>query len=199
MLGLGDCSYEFFDKTAQDFDSRLEALGGTRFLDRVELDVDYKAAADAWISDIVTKLKAVSGTAAPSAQLTQTVPAASSAVWTKENPFVAELLVNQKITGRRSEKDVRHIEISLEGSGLTYKPGDALGVWFTNDAALVDEILTITGADASALVTTASGEVTLTDALTNHFELTQAYPCLLNPSDPADEYKRGIVGGSRHP
>lgn len=176
VLGLGDSSYEFFNKTAQDFDTRLEALGATRILERVELDVDYKAAADTWIADIVTKLKALSESAAPSAQPTQTVPSAPSAVWTKENPFVAELLVNQKITGRRSEKDVRHIEISLEGSGLTYKPGDALGVWFTNDAALVDEILTITGADGSAVVTTVSGEVTLTDALTNHFELTQAYP-----------------------
>ena len=176
VLGLGDSSYEFFNKTAQDFDTRLEALGGTRLLERVELDVDYKSAADTWIADIVAKLKALSGSTATSAPLTQTVPTASSAAWTKENPFVAELLVNQKITGRRSEKDVRHIEISLEGSGLTYKPGDALGVWFTNDAALVDEILTITGADGSASVTTANGEVTLTDALTNHFELTQAYP-----------------------
>lgn len=176
VLGLGDSSYEFFNKTAQDFDTRLEVLGGTRLLERVELDVDYKAAADAWIADIVAKLKTLSGSAAPSVPLTQTVPTASSAAWTKENPFAAELLVNQKITGRRSEKDVRHIEISLEGSGLTYKPGDALGVWFTNDAALVDEILTITGADGSALVTTANGEVTLADALTNHFELTQAYP-----------------------
>jgi len=176
VLGLGDSSYEFFNKTAQDFEMRLEALGATRILERVELDVDYKAAADTWISDIVTKLTALSGSAAPSAQPTQTVQSPPSAVWTKENPFVAELLVNQKITGRRSEKDVRHIELSLEGSELTYKPGDALGVWFTNDAALVDEILTITGADGSALVTTANGEVTLTDALTNHFELTQAYP-----------------------
>ncbi len=176
VLGLGDSSYEFFNKTAQDFDTRLEALGATRIFERVELDVDYKAAADTWISDIVTKLKALSGSAGPSAQPTQTVQSPSSAVWTKENPFGAELLVNQKITGRRSEKDVRHIEISLEGSGLTYKPGDALGVWFTNDAPLVDEILTITGADGSALVTTANGEVTFTDALTNHFELTQAYP-----------------------
>lgn len=176
VLGLGDSSYEFFNKTAQDFDTRLEALGATRLLERVELDVDYKAAADAWITDIVAKLKSLSESAATSAPLTQTVPTASSAAWTKENPFVAELLVNQKITGRRSEKDVRHIEISLEGSGLTYKPGDALGVWFTNDSALVDEILTITGADGSALVTIANGEITLTDALTIHFELTQAYP-----------------------
>ena len=175
VLGLGDSSYEFFNKTAQDFDTRLEALGGKRILDRVELDVDYKAAADAWIVDIVAKVKTLSGSAAQQAVPTQSV-VASSAVWTKENPFVTELLVNQKITGRRSEKDVRHIEISLEGSGLTYKPGDALGIWFSNDATLVYEILTVTGADGSAPVTIANAEVTLTDALTNHFELTQAYP-----------------------
>jgi sulfite reductase (NADPH) flavoprotein alpha-component len=176
VLGLGDSSYEFFNKTAQDFDTRLEALGGKRILDRVELDVDYKAAADAWIVDIVAKLKMLSGSAAQSVPLTQTAQAVSSVVWTKENPFTAELLVNQKITGRRSHKDVRHVEISLEGSGLTYKPGDALGVWFYNDAALVDEILTVTGADGSAPVTISNAEVTLTDALTNHLELTQAYP-----------------------
>lgn len=176
VLGLGDSSYEFFNKTAQDFDSRLEALGGTRILARVELDVDYKSGADAWIVEIVAKLQSLGGDVSSPSSSIKKGSATVSAVWTKENPFVAELLVNQKITGRRSEKDVRHIEISLEGSGLTYKPGDALGVWFTNDAALIDEILTITGANRDALVSSSSGEVTLTDALTNHFELTQAYP-----------------------
>lgn len=49
--------------------------------------------------------------------------------------------VNQKITGRNSEKDVRHIEIDLGGSGLRYQPGDALGVWYQNDPALVKELV----------------------------------------------------------
>ena len=176
VLGLGDSSYEFFNKTAQDFDSRLEALGGTRVLERVELDVDYKAAADAWIVDIVAKVQSLSGSAVQKAVATQSVLTSSAPVWTKENPFTAELLVNQKITGRRSQKDVRHVEISLEGSGLTYKPGDALGIWFSNDTALVQEVLNLTGANGDAVVATSRGDVALTDALTNHFELTQAYP-----------------------
>ena len=176
VLGLGDSSYEFFNKTAQDFDSRFEALGATRLLDRVELDVDYKAAADAWIVDIVAKVKALSGSAAQQAVPTQSVVGSSTSVWTKENPFTAELLVNQKITGRRSQKDVRHVEISLEGSGLTYKPGDALGIWFSNNASLVQEVLELTGADANATVQTPRGAGTISDALTHDFELTQAYP-----------------------
>ncbi len=50
--------------------------------------------------------------------------------YTKEAPLSATLSVNQKITGRDSEKDVRHIEIDLGDSGLRYQPGDALGVWY---------------------------------------------------------------------
>ena len=51
-----------------------------------------------------------------------------TSVFDKSNPFPAEVLINQKITGGASSKDVRHIELSLEGSGLTYEPGDALAV-----------------------------------------------------------------------
>ncbi len=176
VLGLGDSSYEFFNKTAQDFDSRFEALGATRLLDRVELDVDYKSGADAWIADIVAKLKAQTPSVSQVSQHAVATASTVSSVWTKENPFTAELLVNQKITGRRSQKDVRHIEISLDGSGLTYKPGDALGIWFSNDASLVQEVLELTGADANATVQTLRGAGTISDALTHDFELTQAYP-----------------------
>ena len=66
--------------------------------------------------------------------------------------FPAELLLNQRISGRdfkgprfgqhgAADKDVRHIELSLEGSGLHYEPGDALGVRHRNPAALVDGTL----------------------------------------------------------
>lgn len=61
--------------------------------------------------------------------------------YTKEAPLTASLSVNQKITGRDSEKDVRHIEIDLGDSGLRYQPGDALGVWYQNDPALVKELV----------------------------------------------------------
>ncbi len=41
--------------------------------------------------------------------------------YSKQKPYEAALLTSQKITGRSSGKDVRHIEIDLEGSGLTYQ------------------------------------------------------------------------------
>ncbi len=52
---------------------------------------------------------------------------ARTSPYSKDAPLVASLSVNQKITGRNSEKDVRHIEIDLGDSGLRYQPGDALG------------------------------------------------------------------------
>ena len=63
-------------------------------------------------------------------------------MYSKERPFQAKLLQNQRITTRASTKDVRHIELSLEGSGLSYSPGDSLGVYPENDPNAVKELLT---------------------------------------------------------
>ncbi len=62
-------------------------------------------------------------------------------VWSRKNPFPAPLLVNRKLTGEGSEKDTRHYEISLAGSGLSYEVGDSLVVFPTNEPDLVDEII----------------------------------------------------------
>src|SRR3546814_2663566 len=44
----------------------------------------------------------------------------------KRNPFPAQVIDNIAIVGRGSTKETRHVEFSLEGSGLFYEPGDAL-------------------------------------------------------------------------
>ncbi len=84
--------------------------------------------------------------------------------------------MNQKITGRDSTKDVRHIEISLADSGITYQPGDALGVYFLNDNKAVDAILAATGLDGTTEVQLAGQTLALKTALTEQLELTQSYP-----------------------
>ncbi|MDX1391651.1 MAG: flavodoxin domain-containing protein, partial [Rheinheimera sp.] len=142
VLGLGDTSYEFFCKTAQDFDQRLAELGASALHTRADLDVDYQAAADSWSAQVISKLEPeLQRAATPSAQVIAwpgaDTTAGSVSQYTKQNPFLAELYTKQKITGRDSGKDVRHLEISLAGSGLTYQPGDALGLYFLNDPALV--------------------------------------------------------------
>lgn len=173
VLGLGDTSYEFFCQAGKDFDSKLAELGGERLLDRVDADVEYQAAAAEWRARLVEVLKA-RAPAAPSVHV-----AASGAVnevhtspYTKEAPLTASLSVNQKITGRNSEKDVRHIEIDLGDSGLRYQPGDALGVWYQNDPALVKELVELLWLKGDEPVTVEGKILPLAEALEWHFELT---------------------------
>lgn len=181
VLGLGDTSYEFFCKTATDFDTQLAALGAKRLHAPALLDVDYAEAAKTWQDaalEVFAPLLKASG--ASSAQVIawpgSTHTAGSHSQYDKQNPATAELSVNQKITARNSTKDVRHIEISLAGTGLTYQPGDALGVYFQNDRALVDKVLVATGIDGDSQVTLADKTLTVREALTSELELTQAYP-----------------------
>ncbi|MDM2772388.1 NADPH-dependent assimilatory sulfite reductase flavoprotein subunit [Citrobacter sp. Cpo126] len=173
VFGLGDTSYEFFCQAGKDFDAKLAELGGERLLDRVDADVEYQADAAQWRARLVDVLKA-RAPAAPSVQV-----AASGAVnevhtspYTKEAPLTASLAVNQKITGRDSEKDVRHIEIDLGDSGLRYQPGDALGVWYQNDPALVKELVELLWLKGDEPVTVEGKTLSLAEALQWHFELT---------------------------
>lgn len=175
VFGLGDTSYEFFCQAGKDFDSKLAELGGERLLDRVDADVEYQAAAQEWRARVVDVLKA----RAPSASAAQVAVAATGAVndvhsspYTKEAPLSASLAVNQKITGRDSEKDVRHIEIDLGDSGLRYQPGDALGVWYQNDPELVKEIVELVWLKGTEPVTVNGKVLPLAEALQWHFELT---------------------------
>ncbi|PDO87977.1 NADPH-dependent assimilatory sulfite reductase flavoprotein subunit [Kosakonia sacchari] len=175
VFGLGDTSYEFFCQAGKDFDSKLAELGAERLLDRVDADVEYQAAAAEWRARVVEVLKA----RAPASSPVQAAVAASGAVneivsspYTKEAPLSASLSVNQKITGRNSEKDVRHIEIDLGDSGLRYQPGDALGVWYQNDPALVKELVELLWLKGDEPVTVDGKTLPLAEALQWHFELT---------------------------
>ena len=174
VLALGDTSYEFYCQTGKDFDLNLEKLGAKRITARVDCDVDYEADAKAWSDTVIKQAKDLLA----SETTTNNVVALSNAstaedLYTKQSPYTAELLVSQKITGRDSAKDVRHIEIDLGESGLTYQAGDALGVWFENSPALVGELITALGFNAQEPINVADDSLTLVEALKTKFEITQ--------------------------
>ncbi|MEP9409326.1 assimilatory sulfite reductase (NADPH) flavoprotein subunit [Peribacillus frigoritolerans] len=139
VLALGDSSYEFFCETGKQFDKRLEELGGTRLFPRMDCDLDYDEPASEWLEGVLSSLREgeVSSIAA--------VPAAKASVseqtYSRTNPFKAEVLENINLNGRGSNKETHHLELSLEGSGLTFEPGDSLGVYPKNDSDLVDMLL----------------------------------------------------------
>ncbi|PHL34329.1 sulfite reductase subunit alpha, partial [Escherichia coli] len=173
VFSLGDSSYEFFCQSGKDFDSKLAELGGERLLDRVDADVEYQAAAIEWRARVVDALKSRAPVAAPSQSVaTGAVNEIHTSPYSKDAPLVASLSVNQKITGRNSEKDVRHIEIDLGDSGLRYQPGDALGVWYQNDPALVKELVELLWLKGDEPVNVEGKTLPLNEALQWHFELT---------------------------
>ncbi|MCE3285058.1 MAG: sulfite reductase subunit alpha, partial [Steroidobacteraceae bacterium] len=141
VLALGDSSYPKFCETGKQVDERLVALGAKRLLDRVDCDVDYDTLATPWLERVVTTARDNLGAVPQVATVTRLRAAPAEPQHSREQPFAAEVLANQRITARDATKDVRHVELALEGSGLTYTPGDALGVWHENPAPVVADVL----------------------------------------------------------
>lgn len=91
----------------------------------------------------------------------------------KKNPFPAPVLAVRPVTKPGSAKETIHIEYSLEGSGLEYTTGDALGIVPCNDPALVESLIAALGLNPEAPVPTPDGgEATLREALVNHYDIT---------------------------
>ncbi|SRR5579871_552873 len=189
VLGLGDSSYEHFCQTAKDFDRRLEELGARRLLDRVDCDTDYEDPAEAWMEAVLGRLtsngsapadgagngsgaRAVVRTLVPDAPATE--PAAPS--YDRRRPFPAEMVDSLVLNGRGSDKETRHLELSLRSSGLIYEPGDSLGVVAENDPALVNELIETLALNPDEAVAGAAGETTLARALTTDYEITTLTP-----------------------
>ncbi|MDW6054459.1 assimilatory sulfite reductase (NADPH) flavoprotein subunit [Bacillus paralicheniformis] len=175
VLALGDTSYEFFCQTGKEFDQRLGELGGTRLHPCVDCDLDYDEPAAAWLEGVISSLNEGQEQGASSAPAQTAAPQAAGGetVYSRKNPFRAEVLENLNLNGRGSNKETRHLELSLEGSGLTYEPGDALGIFPENDPELVDMLLAELKWDPNATVTVDQGEnLSLKEALTSYYEIT---------------------------
>lgn len=172
VLSLGDSSYEFFCQTGKEFDVRLAELGGERLYPRVDCDLDFEEPANKWLKGVIDGLSEAKGHSA-SAAVPAEAPAGTSP-YSRTNPFKAEVLENLNLNGGGSNKETRHLELSLEGSGLTYEPGDSLGIYPENDPELVDLLLNEFKWDASENVTVnKEGETRpLREALISNFEIT---------------------------
>ena len=150
VLALGDSSYPYFCKTGADFDTMLEAQGATRLGARVDCDLDYAEQARNWSDATLVAARELLGE--PTAGAAPTLHAVPGTRFSADNPLPAEIVVNQKITGRGSSKDVRHLEFDITDAGLRFEPGDALGVIVANPPTLVDEFLDVLGLDGEARI-----------------------------------------------
>ncbi len=181
VLGLGDSSYPQFCATARVLDERLAQLGARRLSERVECDVDFDAKSAAWIQQSVAALSAQLGAtdAVVATASAEAIEAPTVAVATREAPVEVEVAVNQRITARDADKDVRHVELIVPEGRFAYQAGDALGIWLDNPARLVDETLTAAKLDANESVSVDGVTHPLKVWLSQHRELTRVARALV--------------------
>ena len=205
VLGLGDRNYADFCGASRKFDERLAALGARRLTARGECDVEYETVAKVWTDALWTQLelekagRVVSGSVVrdpelsatmsdPEPQSRFTVPvgtdsritAPRTTGYSRSNPYPARLTTNRRLNSAGSLKDTRHFEIALEGSGLSYEAGDALGVVPSNCPALVEELLATLGFSGDeAVAVDGAASVTLHQRLSSSLVITAPAPALL--------------------
>jgi len=180
VCALGDTNYSQFCKCGQEFDARLEKLGGTRVTDRAECDLDYDEKFTRWLdSSLASFGKLNSGSSALTDSTPPVTPPAATAKpndgevgYSRKNPYSALLKTSRVLNGDGSAKEVRHVEFDLGDSGLVYEAGDALGVVPHNCPELVGEVLALLGFDGEEEVSAPDGSHTsLRHALTAHYDL----------------------------
>jgi sulfite reductase (NADPH) flavoprotein alpha-component len=145
VLALGDTAYAEFCAIGKAIDARLEALGGKRIAERVDLDLDFAEPAARWIDGAVTAL-------APPAEPDRGSPVGQviavdfgAAAEPHLGPVEAEVTTHIDLNSSRSDKETIHLELAFDGKAPAYNPGDSLDLYPHNDPAYVDELLSAAG------------------------------------------------------
>lgn len=173
VLALGDSSYDDFCLTGAVLDEHLAKLGAKRLLERVDCDVDFVPSAAEWQQQVLAKTPAVNAANSIHFKLHPlAAEVAQASEYTAENPFHAELFNTIGLTDTGSDKDVLHLELSLDGSGIQYQPGDILAVNVANTPELVAEVLALSGLQGGTRVCLKGEELDLYTALRHQLELS---------------------------
>ena len=167
VLGLGDTGYDEFCQAGKLIDMRLEQLGAHRLVDRLDCDVDYEDIASDWINKTIPLTN--DGRSKPIV-VTDEKLANVKSIWNRKNPYPATLRVNKLLSGEQSLKEIRHFEIDLGDSGITYDTGDALNIMPINDDELVKSILLRLNLPSELVLV--GEDMTLADLLKYKYEIS---------------------------
>lgn len=93
-------------------------------------------------------------------------------VYSRKNPFFATVIKNENMNGDTSNKQTHHVEISVQGSGFHYEPGDSIGIYPLNEEVLVDALIAELALDENEVVQIQDESLTLKEALYAKLEIT---------------------------
>jgi sulfite reductase (NADPH) flavoprotein alpha-component len=168
VLALGDTNYPDYCKCGIDIDNRLEQLGASRFFPRVDSDVDYDGPFKQWSEGILSILAPAGSPSTNGAAVS--VDQAETG-YSKKNPFPSGIVANYNLNGA-GEKQTHHVSLSLDGSGLEYEVGDALGVYPLNPPDVVDELMAALPFNTNTTVPLPDGgEGPLREALISSYDI----------------------------
>ncbi|MEJ2463918.1 MAG: flavodoxin domain-containing protein [Candidatus Thiodiazotropha sp.] len=174
VFGLGDSSYEFFNQAGSQLDALLQGAGAHALQARVDADVDFQSIAASWQEQLLTAVEKQQP--ADQARIIPLQRKPSVVRHDITHPYQAELLERRRITGSDAVSEVYHLALEIDAEAILYRPGDALGLFFRNDPALVEEILALSGLAGEAEVSLGGGSLSLAQALAERLELTQLHP-----------------------
>jgi sulfite reductase (NADPH) flavoprotein alpha-component len=206
VLGIGDRAYGNFCGHAKSLDHRLTDLGATRLLDRTECEAYDDEPMRRW-ADTVTALLA-GESAAPTGGIaprpataggTRTLTRTEPDEFTRAKPILATLTRNTVLSAATSQKEVRQFGFDISDYDVSYAAGDSLGVYATNDPAVVDAWLAATALSPDAVVEVDGTEQSLRDALTASYDICRVTPNLLKfvADSCADRSAAKVLTGAR--
>ena len=157
VLALGDTSYPLYCKTGEEVDEQLNKLGGVRIAPLQKCDVEYEDDANSWFNNVLQQLSATKEEIP-----TIEVPVAV-AKKTGKQKYTGKILSIINLNDKGSNKKTLHIE--MEADGVEYQCGDSIGIVPVNPAAVVNEIIELSGADANKKIVFKNEAVTVYDLL----------------------------------
>ncbi|KAG6831958.1 hypothetical protein H0H92_006559 [Tricholoma furcatifolium] len=169
VFGLGNKTYEHYNSIGRAVDAELTKMGATRIGERGEgdddksMEEDYLEWKDGMWEAFATALGVEEGQGGDSAdfavseldshpaekvylgELSARALTKTKGIHDAKNPFPAPIAESRELFQDPRDRNCAHIELNIEGSGITYQHGDHVGVWPSNPDVEVDRLLCTLG------------------------------------------------------
>jgi sulfite reductase (NADPH) flavoprotein alpha-component len=161
VLALGDTAYPLFCKAGEDVDHQLQSKGAQRIVSLQKCDTDYEDEAGNWFDQVLQRLNGGGNGIAGGSGLAVSAPVTRK--HSGKRFHTGTVLANINLNDRGSAKETYHLEIASEEAD--YEPGDSIGITPENPLAVVEAIISLTGADPTARVVYRDEEWGISDLL----------------------------------